>query len=67
MANRTNEWLWQFKKIDGRWHRRPANSNDRWQALVVRRVAWPAEPRNDSRERNKELIAPPQLNEWTWR
>ena len=63
--NRTSEGN-QFKKIDGVWHRR-ANANERWQALVVRRVAWPAEPRNDSRVRNKEVIAPPQLNEWTWR
>lgn len=55
----------QFKLIDGRWYRR-ADANEPWKVLVVRRVGWPAEPRNDSRVRNKDVIAPPQLNEWTW-
>ena len=26
---------WQYRKINGRWHRRPVNTNSAWSALHV--------------------------------
>jgi hypothetical protein len=57
-------WPWQFRKIDGVWHRRAANSSDRWQRIRVERVGEPAQPRMSNR--NKHKIAPPTLNRITW-
>ena len=58
---------WQFKKVDGTWRRRPANTNGRWQTLSVQRLADPSAPRKDSASRNKGKIAPPSINRWQWK
>lgn len=56
---------WQFRKIDGTWHRRPINTNGRWSTLHVERVGEPAEPTCKSRT-GKGKIAPRSLNQWHW-
>jgi hypothetical protein len=57
---------WQFKKIDGVWHRRPINTNQAWQTLFVQRTGNPATPRNDARDRGRNKIGAPSINQWSW-
>tara|TARA_R110000823_G_scaffold1464_1_gene5690 strand:+ start:20738 stop:20929 length:192 start_codon:yes stop_codon:yes gene_type:complete len=58
------DWPWQFQKINGVWHRRRANTNERWRAIVVERVSVP--PFRKAHKRG-DKIAPPSINRWTWK
>ena len=58
----------QFRKIDGIWHRRETDTNNPWQRLVIiPNGNKPAEPRRDWKSRNKNKIAPPPTNIWKWK
>jgi len=58
-----SDWPWQFREIDGVWHRRPANTNGPWSALTVTRVGTPPENRRSRGTDNKQA---PSINEWSW-
>lgn len=59
---------WQFKKIDGAWHRRQRNTNEAWQRLHVARIGTPTVPRKDARDSKRgKRIGPASINQWSWR
>ena len=55
-------WPWQFKKIDGVWHRR-SDSKSRWQKLSVVRTGHPPDLKNRGRG---VLVNRGSINEWRW-
>ena len=56
---------WQFRKIHGTWHKRPAYTAGDWSRLHVEQVGLPAEPTCRSRTGTGK-IAPPSINRWSW-
>ena len=60
-----NSSPWQFKKIDGVWHRRQANTNKNWHRLTVKREIGPQIP-NRSRIKPTSRQTEPSVNVWYW-
>jgi hypothetical protein len=61
-----NSSPWQFRKIDGVWHRRPVNTNKPWHQLTVKREIGPKFP-NRSRIKPTSRQTEPSVNVWTWK
>jgi hypothetical protein len=53
---------WQYRKIDGTWHRRPVNTNGKWQKLRVERIGWPP----DRGGVDTNTAQSPSIYKWHW-